>query len=66
MVLIALVFNASSGIAIRIPLLILDDFTITNPPTLDQISKGRELIEFLMIFLFVLMTILCLPPIFLF
>lgn len=35
MVIIALVFNASSGIAIRIPLIVMGDFTISNNPTYD-------------------------------
>ncbi|CAD8159110.1 unnamed protein product [Paramecium octaurelia] len=63
MVIIALVFNASSGIAIRIPLIVLGDFQIHDHPTDEQIELGRALIESLMFLLFGLMILLCIPPI---
>ncbi|CAD8051186.1 unnamed protein product [Paramecium sonneborni] len=66
MVIIALVFNASSGIAIRIPLIILGDFQINDDPRDEQKELGRALIESLMFLLFGLMILLCLPPIFFF
>ena len=66
MVIIALCFNASSGIAVKIPLLILGDYEIKNPPIGDQVEVGRALMQSLMFFLFGLMILLCLPPILLF
>ncbi|CAD8071817.1 unnamed protein product [Paramecium sonneborni] len=66
MVIIALCFNASSGIAIKIPLLILGDYDIKEEHTQNEIDEGRHLMQNLMFFLFGLMVVLCLPPIFLF
>lgn len=43
MVAIALVFNASSGLAIKIPLLILGDYSISSSPTDEDIELGRAL-----------------------
>ncbi|CAK71230.1 unnamed protein product (macronuclear) [Paramecium tetraurelia] len=52
MVIIAFVFNASSGVSIRILLTILGDFQINVHPTVQQIELGRALIESLMFLLF--------------
>ncbi|CAD8051477.1 unnamed protein product [Paramecium primaurelia] len=66
MVIIALCFNASSGIAIKIPLIILGDYDIKDIHTQAEIDEGRRLMQNLMIFLFGLMVLLCIPPIFFF
>lgn len=63
MVIIAILFNASSGIAIRIPLIILGDYRIDEATATPEIrEEGRDLIGMLMLLLFVLMVFLCLPP----
>lgn len=63
MVIIALCFNASSGVAIKIPLFILGDYEIDKIHTEAQIDEGRNLMQRLMFFLFGLMILLCIPPI---
>ena len=59
---IALVFNSSSGLSIRIPLLIFGDYNVDN----DNITfdEGKRLSEELVYFLAIVISILTLPSIF--
>lgn len=60
-VIIALIFNASSGIAIRVPLWIMGDYSTDHDDT--DFTRGKELVEDLVVFLGLLMGALTIPPI---
>jgi FLVCR family feline leukemia virus subgroup C receptor-related protein len=61
MVIISLLFNATSGLAIRLPLWVWGDYETSNDDS--DYSEGKSLAGSLMLILMILMIILTVPPI---
>jgi FLVCR family feline leukemia virus subgroup C receptor-related protein len=64
MVIISLLFNATSGLAIRLPLWVWGDYETDNDDA--NYTIGKQHAEDLMMLLMILMVILTIPPILLF
>ena len=60
-VIIALMFNASAGVSITIPKIILGDYDVRLDGP--DYTKGRERVEYLVYFLAFMIALLTIPPI---